>query len=184
MDGQLQAVILAEGHIPHDVQFPAHARDDNGWGYVVRIGSQVLFCHGTTPHSVLRQITSSYTLEVFAQLMAVLALAERLPPNWLAFIDNTSGDAALKKGYGNDAIVNGMLATFRGTAARCGWRPHFAKANVADAIFRGDLSRASQEGWTRLDDHTDAITDILTMAASDADYANNQAVYDLENAIN
>ena len=121
------------------------------------------------PQSVLRQITSRkafiYDLEVFAQLMAILALAKRLPPNsWLAFIDNTAGEAALKEGYGKDGFVNGMLATFRGTAARRGWRPQFARvestANVADAISRGDLSRAVREEWTRLDDHTDAITDV------------------------
>ena len=67
-------------------------------------------------HSVLRQITSRkafiYALEVFAQLVAVLALAKRLPRDWLAFIDNTASEAALKRGYGNDAFVNGMLATF------------------------------------------------------------------------
>ena len=70
VDEQLHAVIFADayvrvgeqvhkaGHIPTDLALPAHARDDNGWGYVVRIGNQVIFCHGTTPHSVLSKITS------------------------------------------------------------------------------------------------------------------------------
>ena len=121
----LQAVIFADayvktgeqrhkaGHVPQDVPLPAHARDDNGWGYVVRIGEMVYFDHGTTPRSVLDAMTSRrafiYALEVYAQLMAFFALAERLRSDWLAFIDNTAGEAALKKGYGKDAFVNGML---------------------------------------------------------------------------
>ena len=84
----LQAVVFADayvktgkrlhkaGHIPQD------ARDDNGWGYVVRIGQVVYFNHGTTPRSVLQAII--YALEVYAQLMALFTLADRLPPNWLA----------------------------------------------------------------------------------------------------
>ena len=104
------------GHIPVDLPLPPDVRDDNGWGYVVRIGNQVLFSHGTTPRAVLNQITSRkafiYALEIFAQLMATLSLAQRLPTSWLAFIDNTAGEAALRKGYGKDAFVNGMLAAF------------------------------------------------------------------------
>ena len=57
---RLQAVIFADayvktgeqvhkaGHVPHDLPLPAGARDDNGWGYVVRIGEVVYFDHGTT----------------------------------------------------------------------------------------------------------------------------------------
>ena len=83
--------------------------------------------------------------------------------------------------------MNGMLAAFWGTAARRGWRPRFtrveSKANVACAISRGDLTRAQQQNWTRLHDHTDAIIGILK-AAGDADYAAGQAVDDLSRAIN
>ena len=59
-----------------------------------------------------------------------------------------------------------------------------SKTSVADSVSRGDLSMAAREDWIRLDRHTDAITDILTRAASDIDYATNQAVYNLENATN
>ena len=115
------------GHIPQDLPLPANARDDNGWGYVVRIGQEVYFDHGTTPRSVLHAITSRrafiYALEVYAQLMALFT--GRPPPDWLAFIDNTAGEAALKKGYGKDVFVNGMLAAFWGTSAMRGWRPQF-----------------------------------------------------------
>ena len=159
---------------------------------MVRIGDHALFSHGTTPRAVLNQIKSRkafiYALEIFAQLMATLSLAQRLPTTWLAFIDNTAGEAALRKGCGKDAFVNGVLAARWGTAARRGWRPRFtrveSKANVADAISRGDLTRARQENWTRLDDHTGTIIGILVKAAGDADYAAGQAVDDLSHAIN
>ena len=76
---------------------------DNSWGYVVRIGDHVLFSHGATPRTVLDRITSRkafiYALEILAQLMATLSLAKRLPTSWLAFIDNTAGEAALRKGW-------------------------------------------------------------------------------------
>ena len=153
VDEQLHAVIFVDayvkvgeklnkaGHIPTDLALPPHARDDNG---LVRIGNQVIFCPGITPRSILNQSTSRkafiYALKIFAQLMAILSLAQRLPVNWLAFIDNTAGEAALRKGYGKDAFVNGMLAAFWGTAARRGRRPRFtrveSKANVADAVSR------------------------------------------------
>ena len=131
-------VVYKAGHITQDVRLPQHTRDNNGWGYVVRIGTNVFYSHSQTPKSVLDQITSRkaliYALEVYAQLMAVLTLANRLPNDWLAFIENTAGEAAL--------FVNSMLAAFWGTAARRGWRPILArvesKANVADAVSRGD----------------------------------------------
>ena len=39
-----------------------------------------------------------------------------------------------------------------------------SKANVADAVSRGDLSRAQKEGWTRMDVHTESITNVLIKA--------------------
>ena len=117
-----------------------------------------------------------------------MPLANRLPNDWLTFIDNTAGEAALRKGHGKDAFVNGMLAAFWGTAARRGWRPTFArvesKANVSDAVSRGDLSRAIKEQWTRMDDHSAEITNVLIRAAADADYAANQAVDELYHITN
>ena len=39
-----------------------------------------------------------------------------IPELWVAWIDNSAGEAALKKGYGKDMAVNGVLAAGR-------WRP-------------------------------------------------------------
>ena len=172
VEERLTAVIFADayvkvgetmhkaGHIPADLPLPTHVRDDNGWGYVVRIGDHVLlqFSHGTNAqnHPQPDQLMQGLHLRLgdIGQLMATLSLAQRLPTSWLAFIDNTAGEAALRKGYGKDAFVNGMLAAFWGTAARRGWRPRFTRvesqANVADAISRGDLTRARRDKWTRL----------------------------------
>ena len=113
--------------------------------------------------------------------MAVFLLADRLPQEWIAFIDNTAGEAALKKGYDKDAFVNAMRSVYWNTAARRGWRPVFArvesKANVADAVSRADLIRARHEGWLRADDNVDqVVVDLLTRAASNAEYAAHHAV--------
>ena len=107
---------------------------------MVRIGNAVYYSHGHTSKAVLDRLTSCkafiYALEFFAKLMAVFMLASRLPTEWVAFIDNTAGEAALKKGYGKDAFVNAILSVFWATAARQSWRP----VNVADAISRANLS--------------------------------------------
>ena len=102
---------------PQDVQFPVSRRRWLGIRGAHQLSSPVLPRHHATVSVTpdhLQKKALIYALEVFAQLMAILAL-ERLPPSWLAFIDNTAGEAALKKGYGKDAFVNGMLATFWGT---------------------------------------------------------------------
>ena len=107
------------GHIPQGTPLPRDARDDNGWGFVVRIHDMVYCCHGRATKKVLDRVTFRrafilYALEVFAQLMAVFMLADRLPDEWVAFIDNTAGEEALKKGYGKDALVNAMYCSSSG----------------------------------------------------------------------
>ena len=142
------------GHIPCDAQFPAHSRDDNGWGYMVRIGSQVLFCHGTTPHSVLRQINSRKRHS---------CTPWRCSHNWWPSLhwlnaclltgspSSTPQQVRLRERHARRLLGHGGTPWLEATVC-----PRVeSKANVADAISRGDLSRASQEGWTRLDDHTD-----------------------------
>ena len=144
---------------------------------MVRIGNAVYYSHGSTSHHGERS-----SMEVFAQLMAVFTLTERLPAEWVAFIDNTAGEAALKKGYGKDRFVNVMLSTFWATAARRGWPHIFARLeskNVADAVSRADLSRAVREGWQRLDIHPEQIVNVLARAVSDAQFAPEDAVDEL-----
>ena len=127
-----------------------------------------------------------YALEVFTQLMAALTLARRLPNDWFAFIDNTAGEAALRKGDGKDPFDNGMLAAFWGRQlnedggpSSKGWtlRPT-SQTPFAEGTFP---ERSEKIGHGHC---TTAITDILTQSASDTDYAAHQAVHDLENGIN
>ena len=128
---------------------------------MVRINDTVYYSHGRTTRNVLDQLTSRrafiYALEVFAQLMAVFLLADRLPREWVAS-STTPGEAALGKGYGKDAFV--MLSVFWNTAARRGWRPIFAHL----------------ESWRRTDDNVDRVVEILTWAASDPNYAAHHAI--------
>ena len=108
--------------------------------------------------------------------MAILSLAQRLPTNWLAFIDNTAGKAALRKGYGKDAFVNGMLAAFLwGTAARRGWRP---------ALPGWSLKPTSPMQYSEGTYPREAHGRPHRRHPQDADYAANQAVDDLSDAIN
>ena len=79
------------------------------------------------------------------------------------------------KGYGRDAVVNGILAAFWGLAADRAWCPEFYRvpsaSNVSDAISRGDDSRARREGWHRVRAPVDDVMEILARAAVDIDYA-------------
>ena len=87
-----------------------------------------------------------YVLEIVALVLPLVTLARRLPPHWIAFIDNVAGQFALK-GYGKDPSVNRILASFWGLAADRQWSPDF---NVSDAVSQGDDCRARAEGWTRV----------------------------------
>ena len=92
----------------------------------------------------------------------------------------TAGEAALKKGYGKDPHVNGILASFWALAARQAWSPQFNRvssaANNSDAVSRGDLRRARKMSWHQLQVPTDDVIAILARASNDLDYANSGAV--------
>ena len=122
-------------------------------------------------------------LEVFAQIIAFAAFAKLMPPTIVAFIDNTAGQAALTKGYGKDAAVNGMISAFWTLAARRGWFVEFermpSKANVADAVSRDDFTRARREGWTRVNSRDAEVMAILAKAVGDIEFANTTAAEEL-----
>ena len=107
--------------------------------------------------------------------MALFTLAGRLPADWMAFIDNTAGEAALKKGYGKDAFVNDMLAAFLKTTARRGPRRTWLTPCP-------DLSRARDDGHGYTT--TPTASPVLVMTAADAEYAAGKAVDDLQVALN
>ena len=175
------------GHVPSTASTSPQHRSDNGWGFVLRIGELVYYDMGTVAEEHLAAFTTRkafiYALEILAQVIAATAFGSRLPAMWIAFIDNTAGQAALLKGYGKDPAVNGVLAAFWATAARHDWRPAFervvSKANISDAVSRRDLTRARRDGWTRLHTPSTKIIGILAHAAQDLQYACAGAADDL-----
>ena len=175
------------GHVPSTASTSPHSRSDNGWGFVLRIGQLVYYDMGTVSEEHLEAFTTRkafiYALEILAQVIAATAFGGRLPAMWIAFIDNTAGQAALLKGYGRDPAVNGVLAAFWATAARHDWRPAFervvSKANISDAVSRRDLDRARRDGWTRVHTPSEDIVGVLAKAAQDLQYACHGAADDL-----
>ena len=111
----------------------------------------VFYACGTAPAEFLELFASRraliYVLEILAQVLALVTLAGRLPQRWLAFIDNVA------------------LAAFWSTAALREWLPDFrrvpSKANVSDAVSRGDLSVAVGSGRTRVRTPTESILKVL-----------------------
>ena len=200
-DGMPQAIIYADafykpgevrhkaGHIPAEVAVKPGTRGQNGWGYVVRIGDDVYYDYGVAPADFLHVFAARkafiYVLEILAQVLALVTMGRRLPQRWLAFIDNVAGQWALTKGYGKDPAVNGILASFWATASLSDWLPDFrrvpSKANVADAVSRGDLSTAHRHGWTRVHSPVASILKTLARAAEDLEFAVNGAADELVN---
>ena len=200
-DGEPQAIIYADafyqpgetrykaGHFPAEVPVKPGSKGSNGWGFVVRIGATVFYDCGTAPADFLDLFASRrtfiYVLEILAQVLALVTLSRHLPARWLAFIDNVAGQWALTKGYGRDESVNGVLAAFWSTAALAEWLPDFrrvpSKANVSDAVSRGDLDTAERMGWTRVRTPVRSILNVLAKAAGDIDFAIHGAADELLN---
>ena len=200
-DGEPQAIIYADafyqpgetrykaGHFPAEVPAKPGSKGSNGWGFVVRIGATVFYDCGTAPADFLDLFASRrafiYVLEILAQVLALVTLSRHLPARWLAFIDNVAGQWALTKGYGRDEAVNGVLAALWSTAALAEWLPDFrrvpSKANVSDAVSRGDLDTAERMGWTRVRTPVRSILNVLAKAAGDIDFAIHGAADELLN---
>ena len=106
----------------------SHALDSpNGWGFIVRVGARITYGHGVVTRKLLQRFTSRrafiYFLEIYAQLLAFVAHLDDLPHYWISFIDNSSGLAALQKGYGRDPAVNLLLTLFWAMASEQAWVP-------------------------------------------------------------
>jgi hypothetical protein len=128
-----------------------------------------------------------YFLETWGQIVASFALAEWLDGPYLSFVDNEASKFALLKGYGKDACINNLIGTFWLDRAEHSSFPWFervsSKANISDAISRGDFQEAREEGWLHLDlDYTETYN-ILRKIACDEIYAHDQAPRDLRLAL-
>ena len=180
LDGDLRR---KPGHLEPGDNVPQDARWRNGWGFVLLLGDHVFYDFGVIKPELLRPFAARkafiYVLEILAQVLPLVVFARRLPPHWIAFIDNVAGQFALMKGYGKDPAVNGILASFWGLAAERQWAPDFyrvpSESNISDAISRGDDSVARREGWTRVQSPVDDVMRVLGQSARDIDFACNAA---------
>ena len=154
------------GWVPN-AQMTRSQRAANGWGLAT---SPVRFaCKFDTARAYI------YMLEVLAQILAVVTLADYLGKDWVAFIN---------KGYGRDAAVNGLLFAFWSLAATRSWRPTFCRvtseANIADPISQADCALAVRHGWSQADTNLTGILEILAWAADEIEYAVHRAASDLQ----
>jgi hypothetical protein len=185
LDGETR--VKAGGVQPHMQAARKHLAS-NGWGFVARLGDRVFFDHGVVDATTLEAFASRrafiYMLEVLAQIVAQVAVANFLP--FVAFVDNEAGKFALNKGYGRDPAVNGLLAMYWSLAADFGWNPHFervsSKANVSHAVSRKDFSRATAEGWTRLRAPAQGIYATVRKAATNLEFVVGTAASELREA--
>ena len=148
---------------------------ENGWGFIIRHGTEVFFAHGSIPPHLISHFTTRrayiYALEVLAQTLALIAGQKFLHRNIWCFCDNEAGRCALLKGFGRDVRINSLLS--------CVWQfleakqlaPHFqrvtSEANMSDAISRHKVQEALELGWTEIEMDWSAVYHILARATKD-----------------
>ena len=137
----------------------------NGWGCVVRTKDECLYAAGTLPMWFTRHFFTRrsyiYVLEIMAQVIPLVRLADRLPRHITLFIDNEPARHALIKGFGRDDCVNKLIQWFWTFVEDHGWWPVWQRvptsANASDAVSRFDFDHAEAEGWQRVDLTDDAF---------------------------
>ena len=156
----------------------------NGWGFLVRAGSDITAGHGAVPADIVSCFNSRkayiFFLEVNAQLLALLPNRGRLDSFWVCFIDNTAGLAALAKGFSKESAVNNLLAFFWCLCAELGWFGHFecvaSKLNPADPVSRGELQSAIKYGAAFLQGVPGGYWQLLRQVATSMTFATGDAV--------
>ena len=174
------------GWVPANAPMAHSHRSANGWGYVVRVGDTGWYDSGSVPDWFVRKFDTRrayiYMLEVLAQILAVVTLADTLGEDWVAFIDNAAGLGA-QQGIRSRPV--GQRPPFRllvpgGTAFM---EAHLLQSNlggnIADPISRADCAIAIRQGWKQANTPLDRILEILAWAADDLDYAIHGAAREL-----
>ena len=159
---------------------------ENGWGFVIRIGSMVYAAHGSAPAHLIGKYCSRrayiYFLELLAPVIAITLFSMRMPAFLVAFVDNTASLIALSKGYGRDESINRLVSFLWCLISRRSLHPHFtwvqSSHNISDKVSRHDLSDVYQQGWTLLTPDLDGLFSVLTACAVDQHYACTKAVDD------
>ena len=89
------------GWVPANAPMAHPHRSANGWGYVVRVGDIAWYDCGSVPAWFVRKFDTRrayiYMLEVLAQILAVVTLADILGEDWVAFIDNAASVGAQQR---------------------------------------------------------------------------------------
>ena len=127
----------------------------NGWGIVLKIGAQTLFCAGVIPPEVLKVFAKRkayiFALEILTQVIAFVLLRKHFSAYVVSYIDNQPGQSCLSKGYGRDPAINCVMSFLWCWFGRLQIYPHFewvpSAQNIADPIsrFRFDMRAAEPE---------------------------------------
>jgi hypothetical protein len=164
---------------PDRLRGAANHTMENGWGFVLRVGTFVTYDFGMVPASVIRHFCSRrayiFFLEILAQLIPLMTLAVRLPRFWIGFIDNSAGEGALRRGWGRDEPINNLIALYTSVSAHLGWHSHYERVssadNISDKISRQDESMAVAMGWQRAHVPLTAFLEVILLASADVNTA-------------
>ena len=134
---------------------------ENSWGFVLfPTGQQAkpLFATGVSPPELIGRFAHRKAfislLEALAQCLPFWALWQLLKQPYWAYIDNTSAQHALIRGYSTNPAANFLVWAFWAAAARAGAGPWFERVasgdNISDGISRLDFAMARRDGWREL----------------------------------
>ena len=156
----------------------------NGWGFVAKLpDGQVVYAAGEIPPKLVGLFTTKrafiYSLEIIAQIIALVVLRPWLPEVAWCWCDNTASETALGKGYGRDRKVNRLLACLWTYVCMAQIDPHWRRvvssANISDPISRQDFSLADEHKWSKIEGPWDEIYHTLVNATKSLEQAQKMA---------
>ena len=96
-----------------------------------------------------------FFLEAVAQCLPYWVFWPCLKGPYLSFIDNSSAQWALTKGYSNNEQANRLVTMFWCAVSERQGDPWFervpTKANISDSVSRGDRKPAKTRGWIEVE---------------------------------
>ena len=152
----------------------------NGWGFVAKLPSGLtVYAAGAIPPNLVGQFTSKkayiYSLEIIAQVIALVVLRPWLPDAIWCWCDNTASETALGKGYGRDRKINRLLACVWTYVSLGQFDPHWRRvassANISDPISRQDFTIAEANHWHKIEAPWEEIYQTLLSATKSLEHA-------------
>ena len=134
----------------------------NGFGVVIipaEEGRRLWFFEGSVPKAILAKYAKGaqfiFFLEAVAQYLPFWIYWSWLKGPYLSYIDNSSAQWALTKGYSNNEQANVLVTLFWSAVTERQGDPWFervpTKANISDSVSRGDKGTAKQRGWAEVE---------------------------------